>query len=90
MLLQNTHIFAQLSNCWWKNIVLRGKNTNTLTSVCGLGLEDVMLSDGPLSHHILEQKQHLQSQELLKGHFFGQSCRSQAGDICLLLAQGEH
>lgn len=39
-------MFAQLSNCWWKNIVLWRKNTNTLTSVCGLGLEDVTLSDG--------------------------------------------
>lgn len=46
MLLQKTCMFAQLSDCWWKNTVLRRKNTNPLTSVCGLGLEHVTLSDG--------------------------------------------
>lgn len=46
MLLQKPRMFAQLSDCWWENTVLRRKNTDTLASACGLGLEDVTLSDG--------------------------------------------
>lgn len=85
-------MFSWLSDYWWKNIMLWKKNKNTLTSVCGLGLEKVMLSDGAPSHYFLEQKQKMTTtvgavQRVLRCTKL-QNC-TQAGEGCLILPEGE-
>lgn len=76
MLLQNT-VFSWTSLLLVEEHDAPEKEKITLTSVCGLGLEKVMLSDGGPSHHIPEQKQNekLRQWELHRGCGSGQSCR---------------
>lgn len=70
--------------------MLGRKNENTLTAVCGLGLEKVMLSDGAPSPHIVEQKQKMitimgAARRMLQ--WTKQQNRTQAGKICFILAE---
>lgn len=67
--------------------MLRRKNTNTLTSVCGSGLENITLSDGGPSPHPGADRADYKSGSCAEGAALGNTAdRTQAGEICLLSA----
>ena len=91
MLLHNTLLFSWLRDCRWKNITLQRRNTNTLTSACGLGLENITLSAGAAAPHPGAETANHNSGRCAEGAALGSAADcTQAGEICLILAEGEN